>query len=83
MGHPIANVGVTPDIDARRGKLVANAASEDGAGNADGPQLAAASNVHEVGYRGGNASASPATTSGDTTLDLAIQVAEKQPVAQL
>ena len=83
MGHPIANVGVTPDIDARRGKLVANAAGETGAGNADGPQLAAASNVHEVGYRGGNASAAMATTSGDATLDLAIQVAEKQPVAQL
>jgi carboxyl-terminal processing protease len=83
MGHPIANVGVTPDIDARRGKLVANAAGDDGAGNVDGPQLAAASHVHEVGYRGANATASPATTSGDATLDLAIQVAEKQPVAQL
>ncbi len=76
MGHPIANVGVTPDIDARRGTLVA-----DGGENA-GPALDAPGNMHQVGFRGiGNESAAPA--SADEALDMAIEVVQKQPVAQL
>ncbi len=79
MGHPIANVGVAPDIDARRGTLVAN-----GEEQLAGPELAPSGNMYQVGFRG--ASSTPAangTTSGDATLDLAIQVAQNEPVAQL
>ena len=85
MGHPIASVGVTPDVDARRATQAPNVDSEP-----TGPQFAAADqppaagNLHEVGFRGtDNATTTPNTASGDTTLDLAIQVAQNQPVAQL
>ena len=86
MGHPIAGVGVTPDIDARRAVPAPNKASESA-----GPQFAAADgspavgNLHQVGFRGveGNATPAAGATSGDATLDLAIEVAENQPVAQL
>jgi carboxyl-terminal processing protease len=76
MGHPIANVGVNPDIDTRRGKLVAD--------GGEAPALSAAGNMHQVGFRGVADSVAPAaSTSGDATLDLAIEVVQKQPVAQL
>jgi carboxyl-terminal processing protease len=86
MGNPIANVGVTPDIDSRRAAAVPTITSEPA-----GPQFAAANgtpasgNLHQVGFRGveGNATPAAGATSGDSTLDLAIQVAENQPVAQL
>jgi hypothetical protein len=41
--------------------------------------------LHQVGFRGveGNATPAAGATSGDATLDLAIEVAENQPVAQL
>jgi carboxyl-terminal processing protease len=88
MGHPIANVGVTPDIDARRGKLVANGADANpvAPAAADGPQLVASGAMHQVGYRGTDAApaaAAPAGADDDATLNLAIQVVQKQPVAQL
>jgi carboxyl-terminal processing protease len=86
MGNPIAGVGVTPDIDARRAAQTPNIASQPA-----GPQFAAADaspatgNLHQVGFRGveGNATPAAGATSGDATLDLAIEVAENQPVAQL
>jgi carboxyl-terminal processing protease len=86
MGNPIANVGVTPDIDARRAATAPNVANESA-----GPQFAAADGspttgkLHQVGFRGveGNATPTAGATSGDATLDLAIQVAGNQPVAQL
>ena len=79
MGHPISNVGVTPDIDARRATLVAN-----GANSSAGPELNPSANMHQVGFRGiDSAPAADGTTSGDATLDLAIQVAQNEPVAQL
>jgi carboxyl-terminal processing protease len=79
MGHPISNVGVTPDIDARRATLVTNGETP------AGPQLAASGNLHQVGFRGTDNSAATAagTSSADATLDLAIQAAQNQPVAQL
>lgn len=81
MGHPIANVGVTPDIDTRRGKLVANGSSEP----AGGPALSPSANMHQVGFRGvANKPEVPAeNATGDSTLDLAVEVVQKQPVAQL
>lgn len=89
MGHPIANVGVTPDIDTRRGKLVANGgALPTGSAEPAGPQLVAAGNVHQVGFRGVDApTADPAaaseSSSADPTLDTAVKVVQTQPVAQL
>jgi carboxyl-terminal processing protease len=80
MGHPISNVGVTPDIDARRATLVTN-----GDVAPANPQLAASGTLHQVGFRGAeNSAATPTgTTSADATLDLAVDVAQNQPVAQL
>ncbi len=84
MGHPIANVGVSPDIDTRRGKLVANGAGD--AANpipaSDGPQFAGTGTMHEVGFRGTD-NAAPAAAGEDATLNTAIEVVRKQPVAQL
>lgn len=81
MGHPISNVGVTPDIDARRATLVANGATQL---QSDGPELAASGNMHQVGFRGVDSPAGDAgAISADATLDLAIQVAQNEPVAQL
>jgi len=63
-GHPIANVGVTPDIDARRGTLVA-------AGEQDTVNPPAANpSIHQVGFRGLDAPAAaapvPATDPSST-----------------
>jgi carboxyl-terminal processing protease len=81
LGHPISNVGITPDIDARRATPVAS-----GDSSAAGMFAAAGRNVHEVAFRGPDAAAAPspaANASDDATLDLAIEVARNQPVAQL
>jgi carboxyl-terminal processing protease len=78
MGHPISNVGVTPDIDARRATLVTN-----GGENSSGPALEAPGNLHQVGFRGIDTPAGNADAAADTTLNLAIEVVQKQPVAQL
>jgi carboxyl-terminal processing protease len=84
-GHPIANVGVTPDIDARRGTLVA-------AGEQAAAQPSVANpGVHQVGFRGVNSAAdAPVTTpavaseaAGDEVLEKAISVASTQPPVQL
>jgi carboxyl-terminal processing protease len=99
LGHPISNVGITPDIDARHATAVAS-----GAG------LPAPSASHTVAFRGsggdGSASlansAAPAPNGGngqpteirfkpapndgassDRALGIAIEVARTQPVAQL
>jgi carboxyl-terminal processing protease len=83
-GHPIANVGVTPDIDARRGTLVAT-----------GEQTAASAQpvlqnpgVHQVGFGGTDApTTAPAATNDaaatDPVLEKAISVASNQPPVQL
>src|SRR5262249_30146768 len=79
-GHPIANVGVTPDIDARRGTLVAA-----GQQNPVSPPSATPA-PHRVGFRGrdapATAPAAPAPTT-DSVLDEAVQVARTQPAVQL
>jgi carboxyl-terminal processing protease len=74
MGHPISNVGVTPDIDARRATLVTNGGEQPA-----GPELTPSANMHQVGFRGTDGASAPA----DATLDLAIEVAQNEPVAQL
>jgi carboxyl-terminal processing protease len=84
-GHPISNVGVLPDIDARRATAVAK-----------GEQPALPTGTQTVAYRGPS-SASSANAAGaqnatpsrsnyastDATLELAIEVARNEPVAQL
>jgi carboxyl-terminal processing protease len=80
MGHPIANVGVTPDIDARRGTLVASGEQQPA-----GPELGPSGNMHQVGFRGigDTAPAAEASASADATLELAVEVVQQEPVAQL
>ena len=48
-------------------------------------ELAASGNLHQVGFRGTDdaAATTAGTASADATLDLAIQVAQNEPVAQL
>jgi carboxyl-terminal processing protease len=95
LGHPISNVGIIPDIDARRATAVAS-----GVGPEAGPI------TFQTGFRGAGgdgtasstntetpADAAPATTptevrfapraDGDQALDVAIEAARKEPVAQL
>jgi carboxyl-terminal processing protease len=85
LGHPISKVGITPDVDARRATLAAN--GEQNAVAATAP-LTADANSQLVGFRGTDgAAASPAPATApvnkDQALDTAIQIARKQPVAQL
>jgi carboxyl-terminal processing protease len=82
-GHPIANVGVTPDIDARRGTQVAS--GEQAPAGAE-PTLQNPG-IHQVGFRGIDA---PTTTTAaansadnDAVLQKAIAVASNQPPVQL
>jgi len=88
MGHPISNVGVTPDIDARRATLVADGARSHGASESnDGLQLAASGNgnIHQVGFRGVDSARATdsGVTSGDAALDLAVKVVQDMPAVQL
>ena len=48
-----------------------------------GPQLAASGNMHQVGFRGVDDAPQRRCDLADATLDLAIEVAQNQPVAQL
>jgi carboxyl-terminal processing protease len=85
MGHPISNVGVTPDIDARRATLVTN-----------GEQPSLPAGAHQVAFRGPSASSANAVGAEaaatpsrsnyaptDAVLELAIEAARNEPVAQL
>jgi hypothetical protein len=60
LGHPISNVGVTPDIDTRRATQVAT--------GAEPPPAAAASPTHIVAFRGagGDGSASLVNSEAPT-----------------
>jgi carboxyl-terminal processing protease len=91
LGHPISNVGITPDVDARRAPMVAG--GEQGAVN--GPYAAAfgPKDIHERSAT--NIDAAVDTTSAaapvhsviniekDATLEIAIEVVREQPVAAL
>jgi carboxyl-terminal processing protease len=88
MGHPISNVGVSPDIDARRATVVA-----------DGGPASQPAGTHQVAYRGPMASSTNAVGAAatvesaaesrsnyapsDSALELAVEVARHEPVAQL
>src|SRR6185295_5605966 len=90
LGHPISNVGVSPDIDARRATMVT--AGEQLASSSGSQQVSPTTTLYQTGYRGPDANVAPATaavpaatTSGnkDAALELAIQVVRNEPVAQL
>lgn len=72
LGHPIANVGITPDIDVRNLPAVNNYL----VGFRGTPGNAAADN-------GANAPAAAGDAEKDRTLQIAIGVARELPVAQL
>ena len=90
LGHPISNVGVTPDIDARRATQVATGAETAGtnnyvtafratvpSGSGDGSASLANSTVPSTVA----ADTKPAATS-DSALEIAIDAARKEPVAR-
>jgi carboxyl-terminal processing protease len=91
LGHPISNVGITPDIDARRATLVANGAEPTGTNN----YVTAFRATVPSGSGDGSASlansAAPSPAAADTqanaasdpALEVAIDAARKEPVAQL
>jgi carboxyl-terminal processing protease len=91
LGHPISNVGITPDIDARRATLVANGAEPPGSTN----YVSAFRGGINSGSGDGSASlansAAPSTPAGtqtsapttDPALEVAIEAARKEPVAKL
>jgi carboxyl-terminal processing protease len=94
LGHPISNVGVTPDIDARRATSMA---AEEQAGPhlvSFGPKDAndrsatnidpAADHAADGGARGMSVTVNNiGASSRDEVLDIAVEVARVQPVAAL
>lgn len=90
LGHPISNVGISPDIDARRATTVA--AGEDSVNGtyvaAFGSKDANERSATNVAPPDPNVSA-PTTVNyvaggeHDTVLDIAVEVARTQPVAAL
>jgi len=93
LGHPISNVGITPDIDARRAMQVATRETADMAWGEGGYQTGfrGAVNFHD---RSANSTdsvrkafefSSPASTLADAprdeVLDIAIEIARNEPVA--
>jgi carboxyl-terminal processing protease len=94
LGHPISNVGVTPDIDARRATSVAGGAEPAANANyvaafrgtgGDGSASLANAAAPDAAANGATPSSVTTTPSGvrDVALELAIDAARSQPVAQL
>jgi carboxyl-terminal processing protease len=84
LGHPISNVGITPDVDVRRATTVAKQAT---AGDYHQVRFGGAETVNASMVRGAtadgaatNASAGPAK---DRALEIAVGVVKELPVAQL
>jgi carboxyl-terminal processing protease len=97
LGHPISNVGITPDIDTRRATLVANGGEASTSPNyvaafrgTGGDGSASLANSAAPNTSGGSASPVTATkpTSAmsavdDPALEVAIETVRREPVAQL
>jgi carboxyl-terminal processing protease len=86
LGHPISNVGITPDIDARRAPTVAAAGQASTGENylagfrgADGINASMANGAAAAGA----ATNLPAKMEKDPVLEIAVGVAKDLPVAQL
>jgi carboxyl-terminal processing protease len=88
-GNPISRVGVSPDVDARRATAVANGGGDDVPNPAHevgfrGAVAAAAPSVMaNIAPTEASAPSVAPPEPKDETLDLAIEIARKQPVAQL
>jgi len=85
LGHPISNVGITPDIDARRATTVASApasANENYLVGFRGAEAINASMANGAAAPSATASA-PANAEKDQVLEIAVGVAQQLPVAQL
>jgi carboxyl-terminal processing protease len=91
LGHPISNVGITPDIDVRRATPVvagaepaANAiafqAGFRGTGTGDSASLA---NTDSSSASAGTTTSAAATTLSDPALTIAIETVRAMPAAQL
>lgn len=78
-GNPISNVGITPDIDTRRATPVVVAKPV----APETPQFSSVDSTHFTSYRGPAASVAPAVeTPADAALDVAIEAARNEPIAQ-
>jgi carboxyl-terminal processing protease len=87
LGHPISNVGITPDIDARRATTVA------AVNNPAGPHLVAfgpkdanersATNIDAAGNSGTTVTVNNVGPERDETLDIAVEEVKKLPVVNL
>jgi carboxyl-terminal processing protease len=87
LGHPISNVGVTPDIDARRATSMA-AGEQNGQhlvafGPKDGGERSATNIDTAAEPRGTSVTVNNIGASRDEVLDIAVEVARVQPVATL
>jgi carboxyl-terminal processing protease len=89
-GNPISRVGVSPDVDARRATVVANGGETAGPslshevafrGTAQNPPSSVMANMAPAEAAAANVVAPE--TPRDEALDLAVEIARKQPVAQL
>ncbi len=88
LGHPISNVGITPDIDARRAKSVASDEGSSVMGSyvaGYAPQAGDRSATNIDPESTANAATGRAVAGGqrDEVLDIAIEVARTEPVASL
>jgi C-terminal processing protease CtpA/Prc len=85
LGHPISNVGITPDVDARRATQIAAGSS--------GPHLVAfgakdanarsAANIDTAASGGMTVTVNNIGAERDEVLDIAVGVVRELPVAAL
>ncbi len=92
LGHPISSVGITPDVDARRAKLVADGEGQAVTGDmthlvgfrgAENANDRSASSVNATVTNASDAAAGAVGVQHDPVLDIAIEQARTQPVADL
>jgi carboxyl-terminal processing protease len=88
LGHPISNVGITPDVDARRAKSMvagetANGPHVVGFGAKDA-NARSATNIDAAANNGGTTvTVNNIGAERDEVLDIAVEVVRVQPVAAL
>jgi carboxyl-terminal processing protease len=87
LGHPISNVGITPDVDTRRAPQVAlaNPSAKPhlvGYGPKD-PNERSATNVDAANNNGTTVTVNNIGAERDVVLDIAVEVVRQEPVAAL
>jgi carboxyl-terminal processing protease len=86
LGHPISNVGITPDIDARRATTVASGENAPHIAAFRGPEAgdrSATNTAAELNNSSAPALNNVTDTNRDEVLELAIEVVRAEPVAAL